>query len=101
MALVFDNTYARLPELFFSRTPPHAPRAPELVVFNWPLARRLGLEAADEATLARWFSGAGAPPGAFRKPEASPTSTPDSIAPKSISSSPMHTTVIRHSPCPE
>ncbi|MBL8587417.1 MAG: YdiU family protein [Methylobacteriaceae bacterium] len=64
MALVFDNTYARLPELFFSRTPPHAPRAPELGVFNWPLARRLGLEAADEATLARWFSGAEPPPGA-------------------------------------
>ena len=65
MALVFDNSYARLPELFFARTPPAAPRAPELVVFNAGLAESIGLDpGVGDDTLARWFSGAGAPPGA-------------------------------------
>ena len=63
--LVFDNTYARLPEVFFSRTPPAAPPAPDLVIFNRGLARELGLDPAlhEEAQLARWFSGAEAPAG--------------------------------------
>ncbi len=65
MALVFDNSYALLPELFFSRTPPAAPRAPELVVFNAGLAESIGLDpGVGDDTLARWFSGAEAPPGA-------------------------------------
>ena len=64
-ALTFDNSYARLPGAFFTRTPPHAPRAPELVVFNAALARDIGLDATTEpAQLARWFSGAQPPPGA-------------------------------------
>jgi uncharacterized protein YdiU (UPF0061 family) len=65
-AFVFDNSYARLPEALFSRTPPTPPRAPELVAFNNGLARELGLDPAglDEARLARWLSGAELPPGA-------------------------------------
>lgn len=64
--LAFDNSYARLPEAFFARTPPKTPPAPELVVFNAALARTLGLDAGahDPAQLARWFSGAETPPGA-------------------------------------
>ncbi len=64
--LVFDNSYARLPEAFFARVPPHVPRAPELVVFNAGLARDLGLDPAglSDARLAAWFSGAEPPPGA-------------------------------------
>ena len=63
--LVFDNSYARLPEAFFARVPPHVPRAPELVVFNAGLARDLGLDPAglSDARLAAWFSGAEPPPG--------------------------------------
>ena len=36
---------------------------------------------------------AGAPPGAFSKPDASPTEMPDSKATKSISNSPKQTTI--------
>ncbi|MBK9081433.1 MAG: YdiU family protein [Rhizobiales bacterium] len=65
-ALVFDNSYARLPEAFFARVAPAAPRAPELVVFNAALARSLGLDPASlsDAQAAAWFSGAEPPPGA-------------------------------------
>ena len=64
-ALVFDNSYARLPDVFFSRVPPASPPAPDLVIFNRGLARALGLDpdAHDEAQLARWFSGAEPMPG--------------------------------------
>lgn len=41
----FDNSYARLPGLFFTKVMPTAAEAPELVVFNEPLARLLGLDA--------------------------------------------------------
>ena len=61
----FDNSYARLPDVFFARLPPTKPRAPELVVFNAKLARDLGFDpATPEAQLTAWFSGAEPPPGA-------------------------------------
>ena len=62
----FDNTYARLPDAFFARTPPATPPAPDLVIFNTRLGRDLGFDPAahDAAQLARWFSGAEPPPGA-------------------------------------
>lgn len=40
----FDNSYARLPELFFTRTAPTAVRAPELAILNESLAKSLGLD---------------------------------------------------------
>jgi len=40
-----ENSYARLPAVFFERVDPEAVRAPRLVVFNRRLARSLGLEA--------------------------------------------------------
>ena len=40
----FDNTYARLPERFFSRTLPTPVRAPRLIRLNQPLALWLGLD---------------------------------------------------------
>jgi len=40
----FDNTYARLPERFFSRVSPTAVRAPRLIRVNGPLAAQLGLD---------------------------------------------------------
>lgn len=41
----FDNTYARLPESFFSRVKPVPVPAPELVIFNEALAEELRLDA--------------------------------------------------------
>ena len=41
----FDNSYARLPEGFFTRTRPTPVRDPKLVALNRPLAERLGLDA--------------------------------------------------------
>lgn len=43
--LPFDNSYARLPERFYTRMAPTPVRAPELVALNRPLADRLGLDA--------------------------------------------------------
>ena len=40
----FDNTYARLPERFFTQTPPTPVRAPRLIRINKELARHLGLD---------------------------------------------------------
>lgn len=68
----FDNSYARLPETFFSRTRPTPVRAPRLALFNGALAERLGLSAGglsaglpDGATLAELFAGNVAPEGAL------------------------------------
>ncbi|MDP9313760.1 MAG: protein adenylyltransferase SelO family protein, partial [Chloroflexota bacterium] len=40
----FDNTYARLPERFFTRVTPTPVKAPRLIRVNAPLATQLGLE---------------------------------------------------------
>ena len=42
--LPFDNSYARLPDRFFTKMAPTPVRAPGLVALNRPLAERLGLE---------------------------------------------------------
>lgn len=41
----FDNSYARLPETFFTKVAPTPGRAPKLIVLNEPLAATLGLDA--------------------------------------------------------
>lgn len=41
----FDNSYARLPELFFTRQDPASVRSPKLIILNGPLAASLGLNA--------------------------------------------------------
>ncbi|HWI63878.1 MAG TPA: YdiU family protein [Symbiobacteriaceae bacterium] len=41
----FDNSYARLPALFYSRLDPVPVRAPQLVILNESLATSLGLQA--------------------------------------------------------
>src|SRR5262245_54426115 len=40
----FDNSYARLPDQFFSRVSPSPVRAPRLIRLNRELALRLGLD---------------------------------------------------------
>lgn len=66
----FDNSYARLPEAFFSRLEPTPVRAPALVIFNHALAESLGLTAlgaaedADPDGLAALLAGNTLPEGA-------------------------------------
>ncbi|MGY2052173.1 protein adenylyltransferase SelO [Methylobacterium sp. JK268] len=43
-ALPFDNSYARLPDRFYARTPPTPVAAPRLIRLNRPLAEALGLD---------------------------------------------------------
>ncbi len=66
MALVFDNTYARLPEHFHARQQPMRMPAPALVLLNEPLARSLGLDPAHHSrdALAAMLSGNALPEGA-------------------------------------
>lgn len=42
--LRFDNTYARLPEIFYRRVKPTALPAPYLVSFNEKAAKLIGLD---------------------------------------------------------
>ena len=55
----FDNTYTRLPRLFYSKQGAAAAPAPKLVLLNHALARDLGLDFSgmDDAALAALFSG--------------------------------------------
>lgn len=62
----FDNSYAKLPERFFSSVYPEAVAGPVLIKFNEALAKklRLDLDVRDHARLAAIFSGNVLPPGA-------------------------------------
>lgn len=56
--MVFDNTYARLPERFYQRIDPVPVKQPGLIRINHELAARLELELPDdEARLAAIFAG--------------------------------------------
>ena len=62
----FDNSYARLPDAFFSPVEPTPVEAPLLIRFNRALAHELGLDAeALERHGAAYFSGNVALPGAL------------------------------------
>lgn len=62
----FDNTYARLPQQFYSRTTPTPVRLPAMAVFNRSLAKAMGLGAdllqSDECVAV--FAGNAIPQGA-------------------------------------
>jgi len=62
----FDNSYARLPETFFSRLRPTPVRDPRLVLFNEALARELSLDVTGiaPADLAALFAGNSLPEAA-------------------------------------
>ncbi len=65
--LHFDNTYSRLPEIFFRRVSPTALPAPCLVSFNEKVANLIGLDA-DEATkpeFVEYFTGNKILPGSI------------------------------------
>jgi uncharacterized protein YdiU (UPF0061 family) len=61
----FDNSYARLPDRFFTRQPPVPVEAPGLIAVNRVLAERLGLTLSqDDAETAAIFAGNRVPEGA-------------------------------------
>ncbi|MBZ8119099.1 YdiU family protein [Roseovarius sp. LXJ103] len=63
MMIKFDNSYARLPEGFYTRIAPRAVAAPALLAFNTGLAEELGLSL-DYAAMAPVFAGSELPDGA-------------------------------------
>ena len=65
MTLPFDNSYARLPDRFYTRMPPTPVAAPKVVAINHALADRLGIEIPEDAAeQAAIFSGNAVPDGA-------------------------------------
>ncbi|MBF0427116.1 MAG: YdiU family protein [Magnetococcales bacterium] len=61
----FDNSYARLPEVLFTRIAPVPVQNPRLLILNTPLATRLGLDFSqtDTKDLAQLFTGNRLPEG--------------------------------------
>jgi serine/tyrosine/threonine adenylyltransferase len=66
LRIVFDNSYARLPERFYARVKPTPVAQPRLVKLNRSLARMLGLDAdaLDTPAGAAIFAGNAVPEGA-------------------------------------
>jgi uncharacterized protein YdiU (UPF0061 family) len=60
----FDNSYARLPQGFYSRLAPTPVKSPSLIAFNDALATELGITRDDDARLAQVFAGNDVPLGA-------------------------------------
>ncbi|SDJ21265.1 protein adenylyltransferase SelO [Lutimaribacter saemankumensis] len=60
----FDNTYAALPDRFFTRQAPEPVGTPRLIRFNTALAEELGIEPGTPDEMARVFSGNEIPQGA-------------------------------------
>lgn len=63
-SIPFDNTYAALPEAFYSKLPPVPVQAPELLAFNGALAQQLGITAGTAEEMAAVFAGSRLPEGA-------------------------------------
>ena len=63
--LRFDNTYARLPEIFYRRVTPTALPAPYLVSFNKQAAELIGLDAQEvsKPKFVEYFTGNKLPAG--------------------------------------
>ncbi|MEO0569022.1 MAG: YdiU family protein [Pseudomonadota bacterium] len=60
----FDNSYARLPENFYTRQNPAPVQGPHLVAFNSALAANLGITAGEPDEMAQVFAGNAIPDGA-------------------------------------
>ena len=61
--LTFDHSLARELEGFYVPWQAAVPPAPQLLVWNAPLAAALGMAETDQTRLAQWFSGAEEVPG--------------------------------------
>ncbi|WP_416237464.1 protein adenylyltransferase SelO [Sulfitobacter sp. F26169L] len=64
MHIPFDNSYAALPDAFYTRVSPTPVKAPKLLAFNGDLAKILGLSAPEMAEVAETFAGNKIPQGA-------------------------------------
>ena len=64
MTIAFDNSYAQLPDAFFTRLAPTAVKSPKLLAFNDDLAKVMGINAGDVPDLAEVFGGNQTPSGA-------------------------------------
>jgi uncharacterized protein YdiU (UPF0061 family) len=64
MHIPFDNSYAKLPDGFFSRQEPTSVATPKLLAFNDNLAELLGIEKGDQMDVASVFGGNSIPQGA-------------------------------------
>ena len=60
----FDNTYARLPDGFFTAQDPTPVKSPDLIAFNAPLAALLGIDPGAPEDMAQIFAGNRLPEGA-------------------------------------
>ncbi|MCL6282995.1 YdiU family protein [Ruegeria sp. 2012CJ41-6] len=60
----FDNSYARLPEAFFTRQDPQPVAAPHLLAFNEDLARLMAITPGEVDEMAQVFAGNDIPDGA-------------------------------------
>jgi uncharacterized protein YdiU (UPF0061 family) len=60
----FDNSYAALPDAFFTAQNPTPVKAPSLIAFNTDLANLLGIKAGEQDELAQTFAGNSVPDGA-------------------------------------
>ncbi|WP_299783086.1 YdiU family protein [uncultured Roseobacter sp.] len=60
----FDNSYAALPDAFYTRLDPTPVKTPKLIAYNDALAKMLRLPEASESELAAIFSGQQVPDGA-------------------------------------
>ena len=64
ITIPFDNSYARLPDRFFTKMPPATVPAPALIRFNHNLAAELGIVPCDAHEMAQIFAGNILPDGA-------------------------------------
>jgi uncharacterized protein YdiU (UPF0061 family) len=64
MHIPFDNSYAALPDAFYTRLLPTSVKSPELVQFNNDLAKVLNIEPGDLSEMASVFGGNHPPDGA-------------------------------------
>jgi uncharacterized protein YdiU (UPF0061 family) len=64
MKIPFDNSYAKLPEGFYTRLAPTSVKSPKILAFNQKLASLLGIEVTDLGEVAQVLGGNEIPQGA-------------------------------------
>ncbi|MDP5216055.1 YdiU family protein [Ruegeria sp. 2205SS24-7] len=64
LMIPFDNSYARLPDAFYTRLEPQPVAAPHLLAFNTDLARLMGITPGEVTEMAQVFAGNAIPEGA-------------------------------------
>lgn len=65
LTIPFDNTYARLPDRFFTRINPAPVKTPRLIRFNHALGAEMGITPGTDEELAQAFAGNAVPEGAM------------------------------------